>query len=591
LEFFNSLIELLEQKDNLIVLIAMRSDFRGRSRKYPQFVEKINRPLINVDHLNHEEIEEAIAKPAELVGLGIEGRLKQQLINDVEDYPGSLPLLQYTLTELWKQSRQQQETFLRLETYQQLGGIEGTLEKKANQVFDSLSQVEQTVARRLLLELTQVGETLDTRRRVRLGELVNSHHSLELLDGVSQTLASSENRLITRSHQENSQDVVLDVVHEALIRHWGRLLEWKQTYTEAMVIESKLEAAAQEWQEKGKKRDDAGLLLQGGRLVEAQEYLRKYGELGMLNGLAEEYIEVSRHKHKQITRNRRLVAVGFIGVLVLGTVVSTVFGLESSKQARKAEESEIKALSQSSELLFSSKQPFDALKESLRPVGKLQKTKRVKGDTRIQVIAKLQQSLYGVNQYNSLDKHTDTVTSVAFSRDGQTIASASWDKTVKLWNLQGKHLHTLTGHSEPVTSLVFSRDGQTIASASLDKTVKLWNLQGKHLHTLTGHSEPVTSLVFSRDGQTIASASFDNTVKLWNLKGKPLHTLTGHSEPVTSVAFSRDGQTIASASWDNTVKLWNLKGKPLHTLTGHSEPVTSVAFSRDGQTIASASWD
>ncbi|NEQ83950.1 MAG: hypothetical protein F6K26_28335, partial [Moorea sp. SIO2I5] len=161
LEFFNGLIELLDKKDNLIVLIAMRSDFRGWLREYAQFVEKINRPYINVDHLNRQEIEEAIANPAELVGLGIEGRLKQQLINDVEDYPGSLPLLQYTLTELWKQSRQQHERFLRLKTYQQLGGIEGTLEKRANQVFDSLSPQEQSVAKRLFLELTQVGDTLD----------------------------------------------------------------------------------------------------------------------------------------------------------------------------------------------------------------------------------------------------------------------------------------------------------------------------------------------------------------------------------------------------------------------------------------------
>ncbi|NEO39847.1 MAG: hypothetical protein F6J90_27345 [Moorea sp. SIOASIH] len=634
LEFFNSLIELLEQKDNLIVLIAMRSDFRGRSRKYPQFVEKINRPLINVDHLNRQEIEEAIALPAELVGLGIEGRLKQQLINDVEDYPGSLPLLQYTLTELWKQSRQQQERFLRLETYQQLGGIQGTLEKRANQVFDSLSAEEQSVARRLLLELTQVGDTLDTRRRVRLGELVNSHHSLELLDAVSQKLASSENRLITRSHQENSQDVVLDVVHEALIRHWGKLLEWKQIYTEAMVIERKLEAAAEEWMEKGKRRDDAGVLLQGGRLVEAQEYLKNYGKLGMLNGLAEKYIQVSHQKHKQITRNRRLVAGAFIGVLVLGTVVST-------KQARKAEESEIKALSQLSELLFSSKQPFDALKESLRAVRKLNKAHWVKGDTRIQVIASLRQSLYGVKEFNSLDEHSDPVTSVAFSPDGMTIASASADNTVKLWNHQGKPLHTLTGHSQPVISVAFSPDGQTIASASGDRTVKLWNLQGKLLHTLTGHSYPVKSVAFSYDGMTIATATFEGTVKLWNhqgqllhtltgyrdpfdfviivafspdgqtiatasdigtasdeytvklwnLQGKHLHTLTGHSEPVTSVTFSPDGQTIASASDDNTVKLWNLQGKHLHTLTGHSEDVNSVAFSYDGMTIASGSSD
>ncbi|NEQ10764.1 MAG: hypothetical protein F6K37_34055, partial [Moorea sp. SIO4E2] len=598
LEFFNSLSELLEQKDNLIVLIAMRSDFRGRLREYPQFVEKINKPLINVDHLNREEIEEAIAKPAELVGLGIEGRLKQQLINDVEDYPGSLPLLQYTLTELWKQSRQQQKTFLRLETYQQLGGIEGTLEKRANQVFDSLSAEEQSVARRLLLELTQVGDTLDTRRRVRLGELVNSHHSLELLDGVSQTLASSENRLITRSHQENSQDVVLDVVHEALIRHWGKLLEWKQTYTEAMVIERKLEAAAQEWQQKGKKRDDAGLLLQGGRLVEAQEYLNKYGKLRMLDGLAEEYIQVSRHKHKQITRNRRLVAVGFVSVLVLGTVISTAFGLQSRKQAikveeqaRKAEESEIKVLSQLSELLFTLDQPFDALKEGLKALGKLKQANWVKGDTRIKAIASLRESLYGVKEFNSLDEQSEAVYSVAFSPDGQTIATASIDNTVKLWNLKGKPLHTLTGHSDYVTSVTFSPDGKTIATASGDKTVKLWNHQGKHLHTLTGHSHYVTSVAFSPEGQTIATASGDNTVKLWNHQGKHLHTLTGHRNFVTSVAFSPEGQTIATASGDNTVKLWNHQGKPLHTLTEHSEPVMSVAFSPDGQTIATASAD
>ncbi|NER89111.1 caspase family protein [Moorena sp. SIO3A2] len=597
-EFFNGLIELIENTNNLIVLIAMRSDFRGRLREYPQLVENINKPLINVDHLNRQEIEEAIALPAELVGLGIEGRLKQQLINDVEDYPGSLPLLQYTLTELWKQSRQQQETFLRLETYQQLGGIEGTLEKRANQVFDSLSAEEQSVARRLFLELTQVGDTLDTRKRVSLGELVNSHHSLELLDGVSQTLASSENRLITRSHEENSQDVVLDVVHEALIRHWGKLLEWKQTYTEGMVVERKLEAAAEEWQQKGKRRDDAGLLLQGGRLVEAQEYLNEYGKLGMLNGLAEEYIQVSRHKHKQITRNRQLVAGAFIGVLVLGTVISTAFGLQSRKQAikveeqaRKAEESEIKVLSQLSELLFTLDQPFDALKEGLKAAGKLKKTNWVQGDTRIKAIASLRESLYGVKEFNSLDEQSEAVYSVAFSPDGQTIATASIDNTVKLWNLKGKPLHTLTGHSDYVTSVTFSPDGKTIASGSNDKTVKLWNLQGKLLHTLTGHSHYVTSVAFSPDGQTIATASGDNTVKLWNLQGKHLHTVTGHRAPVYSVAFSPDGMTIATASGDNTVKLWNLQGKPLHTLTEHSEPVMSVAFSPDGQTIATASAD
>ncbi|NEO99347.1 MAG: hypothetical protein F6K58_11830 [Symploca sp. SIO2E9] len=590
-EFFDGLIDLLDNLDNLYVLIGIRSDFRGRLREYPQLVERINRPYINVEHLSREEIEEAIAKPAKLVGLGIEGALQQQLINDVEDYPGSLPLLQYTLTELWKQSRQQQEKFLRLETYRKLGGIEGTLEKRANQVFDSLSRVEQAVARRLFLELTQVGDTLDTRRRVRLGELVNSHHSLEILDVVSEKLASKDNRLITRSNEENSQDVVLDVVHEALIRHWGRLLEWKQSYREAMVVERKLEAAAQEWQEKGKRRDDAGLLLQGGRLVEAEEYLETYDELGMLNGLAEEYIQVSRQKHKQMNRNRKLVAGGFIGVLVLGTVVSTYLWLDVRRQARKAEESEIEVLNELTKEVWRLKQPFEALKESLKIVGKLQKADWIKGDTRVGAIGNLRQSLYGVKEFNSLDKHSHYVNSVAFSRDGNTIASASSDNTVKVWNREGKLLHTFSRHSDSVNSVAFSRDGKTIASASDDKTVKVWNREGKLLHTLSGHSDSVNSVAFSRDGNTIASASWDKTVKVWNREGKLLHTLTGHSDVVNSVAFSRDGNTITSASDDKTVKVWNLEGKLLHTLTGHSDIVYSVAFSRDGKTIASASGD
>ena len=81
------------------------------------------------------------------------------------------------------------------------------------------------------------------------------------------------------------------------------------------------------------------------------------------------------------------------------------------------------------------------------------------------------------------------VTSVAFSPDGNTIASASVDKTVKLWNLQGQEIKTLTGHGDFGQSVAFSPDGNTIASASRDKTVKLWNLQGQEIKTLTGHSD------------------------------------------------------------------------------------------------------
>jgi WD40 repeat protein len=137
------------------------------------------------------------------------------------------------------------------------------------------------------------------------------------------------------------------------------------------------------------------------------------------------------------------------------------------------------------------------------------------------------------------------------------IASASRDKTVKLWNRQGKLLHTLTGHDFSVNSVSFSSDSEMIAFA-IENTVKLWNRQGKLLSTLTGHSNFVNSVSFSPDGEMIASASRDKTVKLWNRQGKLLSTLIGHSNFVTSVSFSPDGETIASASDDKTVKLWNI---------------------------------
>ncbi|MEH2246300.1 WD40 repeat domain-containing protein, partial [Nostoc sp.] len=101
-------------------------------------------------------------------------------------------------------------------------------------------------------------------------------------------------------------------------------------------------------------------------------------------------------------------------------------------------------------------------------------------------------------------------------------------------------------------------DGQTIASASRDKTVKLWNRNGQLLQTLQGHNGSVWGVVFSPDSRTIASASNDKTVKLWNRNGQLLQTLQGHSDSVLGVAFSPDGKTIASASDDQTVKLWNL---------------------------------
>ena len=186
---------------------------------------------------------------------------------------------------------------------------------------------------------------------------------------------------------------------------------------------------------------------------------------------------------------------------------------------------------------------------------------------------------------------------------GQTVASAGEDAVIRLWEARtGEHRTDFIGHTDPVVALAFSLDGNTLASGSL-REIRLWDLTARATSpaaVLQGHRDMVTTLAFSPDGRTLASTSFYGTILLWDVEtGQLRHRLPAHTDSIQSLAFSPDNEILASGGYwspnaESTIRVWNPHtGRLLSTFEDHTTPVFALAFSPDIQsrTLASAGWD
>jgi WD40 repeat protein/tRNA A-37 threonylcarbamoyl transferase component Bud32 len=203
-------------------------------------------------------------------------------------------------------------------------------------------------------------------------------------------------------------------------------------------------------------------------------------------------------------------------------------------------------------------------------------------------------TLFNKNQ-RTLRGHTSRVTSVAFSPDGNRLASGSADNTVKVWDARtGLETLTLKGHSGQVNCVAFSPDGKRLVSSSDDDTIKVWDAQtGRETITLNRHNGSVRSVAFSPDGKRLVSGEWDGAIVVRDAQtGKETFTLKAHTQPVNSIAFSADGKRLVSCSGDNTVKVWDTQtGKETLTLRAPTTMPNSVAFSPNGKWLVSGGED
>ncbi|MFD7027317.1 NB-ARC domain-containing protein, partial [Streptomyces sp. NPDC059917] len=195
----------------------------------------------------------------------------------------------------------------------------------------------------------------------------------------------------------------------------------------------------------------------------------------------------------------------------------------------------------------------------------------------------------------TLEGHTSAVRACAASPDGRWLASAGFDRSLRIWNVvTGSPRQVLVGHTGWIWGCAWTPDGGSIASAGDDGSVRVWDVRSGRCRTvLTGHEGAVMGCAVAPDGTWLASAGADGTVRVWDLRSGHCRTvLTGHEGAVMGCAVAPDGTWLASAGADGTVRVWDLRSGHCRTvLTGHEGAVMGCAVAPDGTWLASAGAD
>jgi serine/threonine protein kinase/WD40 repeat protein/class 3 adenylate cyclase len=610
------------------VVVTLRADFYDRPLAFSEFARLIEPGLVSVPAPTRDELTAAIREPSQAVGLSVDPALAELILAEVVDQPGALPLLQYTLTELFDA-----RTGSRLTTdlFTVVGGVRGSLSRRAEVIFGSLDPAARTACEQIFLRLVSVEEDAeDTRRRITRASLDDLGIDAGSIEAVLD--AYGRHRLVTFDHDPSTRDPTVELAHEALLRGWSRLAGWIDERRQDLITEHHLAAAVSEWEQSGRDPDH---LLSGSRLARYEDWSQQTG-IKPTDSERVHLTEARRHQNERAARRhrvRRLLTAGFAVI----AVIATAFAVYAIVQQRRAEREERVAvarelaaaatanLAQEPELsILLALEAIEATRESdglvLReaeealheaivtnrvvwsmpvgpwtgvtwtPGGKLAITTE-EGPGRV------------VDPWNGDSELAlpPGVTAARFSPAGSLLALGyAQDHRIDLFEWDSMQpAGTLEGHTEQVIDLEFTPDGTQLVSVAFDGTARIWNLQTlreeaqvEHLCGPAFGCRLMSDIDIDPSGRYLGIAALGPLIVYDMGGGQALDVMYEMAASPVGVAFLPDGEHVAvGAAIDGTTHLFEIQsGEEVARLADHKGSV-GVELAPDGSTLLTGATD
>ena len=575
--------------DPIRVVLTLRDDFLLRAEALAGFRARLGQGLQLLATPAPADLRRILTEPLARVGYEFDdAKLPDEIVEAVASRAGALPLLSFTASKLWE-LRDRRFRQVSRKAYRSLGGVAGALAQHAEATLTAMPAAEQRLVREVFRHAVTAEGTRAVLSRAELDQLLGGD---EHARRVTEKLV--EARLLVVAEGETGAELI-EVVHEALLDAWPRLVTWRRQDAEGSRLRDQLRAAARQWAERGR---PAGLLWRGDAVDEYRLWRARYA--GNLTEAEQAFGDASlAEAARGRTLRRGLVLTAFAALVAVGAALL----VQNQRVARQ----KVRALDNEQ----AARRSADDLNRLLLEQYTTQGRRLVLGEDPLQALAYLDQAAQLGARGRSLDllvglavrategrllelRHDSSVARVRFSPDGARMATAGFDRQARLWDARTGRVQAELRHDDAVLRVEFSGDGALLATASLDGTAGIWRVAtGERAHQLR-HRAPVQAVQFSPDGALLATVTTEEEVSLWSAASGGLVATLARRGPVNRMpagsiaAFSPDGTLLAVGRQDGAVQLWEVRTRrPRPALRGRG-PVSWLAFARDGRRLVSA---